>query len=85
MVFQTLLQMVPGLERRLMEDSDEAVAAVAELVSHYTCLVIRVQLCTRSRRVSLVPGLTIRRALKALCLTGSPRAASRSIRHYLEM
>jgi hypothetical protein len=35
-VFQALLQMVPGLEERIMESNEEDVVTIAELVSHDT-------------------------------------------------
>jgi hypothetical protein len=39
-VFQALLQMVPGLEERLVEGSDDEVVAIAETVS-YGCIAIQ--------------------------------------------
>jgi hypothetical protein len=34
-VFQRLIEMIPGLEERLLEGSDESVVHIAELVSSY--------------------------------------------------
>ena len=36
-IFQALLLMVPGLEERLMQSSNEAVIHIAELICVYIC------------------------------------------------
>jgi hypothetical protein len=57
-VFDLLLQMVPGLEGRLLNGSDEEVGHVAELVSAFNLLLIcsEVLIDSRFRRVFAAPG-----------------------------
>lgn len=51
-IFQRLMEMVPGLEDRLVEGSDEGVVHIAELVSGYIILRASMGLTySRSRKV----------------------------------
>jgi hypothetical protein len=87
-VFRVLLNMILGLEQRLMDGSKEDAVHIASLV----CLpgVSLVLTCTdavllRSKRVSPMRELTTRRAWKGQFSTGLLLADSRSILLYLVM
>jgi hypothetical protein len=69
-VFQKLLRMVPRFTERLMEASDEESMMMADLVRLCPELYEPSLIQKRSRRVSPVQGLMIRRVSKALFWTG---------------
>ena len=83
-VFSKLLQMVPGLEERLVGSSEPEVVLIADLVSlRYSVVIQRLTLCLRSRKEPLAPDQTTQKVLKALSLIGLLRGASHSILLYL--
>lgn len=59
-VFRELIRMVPGLEARLMESSEEEIIAIADLVTQATILLFYFltynQLDSRYRKVQMVQG-----------------------------
>ena len=62
-VFCTLLQMIPGMEDRLMESSEEDITHIAELVcnSGAPCVYFQTDHAHRFKRVLQVPDQTILR------------------------
>jgi len=61
-VFQLLLQMIPGLQERLMESSDEHVGHIAELVREYFYFYFSSLFSDRFRKVLQARDLMTQRA-----------------------
>jgi hypothetical protein len=61
-VFTRLLEMIPGLEERLLDGSEEGVVHIAELVCSCTHFIPPLLTVSRSRKEPRVPGQTTRRA-----------------------
>jgi hypothetical protein len=84
-VFQQMIQMLPGLEHRLMTSSEEEVVFIADLVSVLTMFGTMSYTVHRSRKELQAPGPMTRRASKELYWTGSPQGGNHLTLHLLEM
>jgi hypothetical protein len=85
-VFATLLQMIPGLEDRLMNSSEEGVVVVAELVCHLVDLHVHLPFITSSfKKESPVHAPMTQKVSRVLYWIGLLREANPSIRRSLAM
>jgi hypothetical protein len=83
-VFRQLLLLIPGLEERLMEGSDENFAHIAELVGQFLPgSSSETQGLSRSRKAFLAPEPMTPKAWRVPSWTGSLLADNRWIRHWL--
>jgi hypothetical protein len=70
------MDMISGLEERLVEGSNEGVVHIAELVSHYPTFQTLTFMLFRSKKVRPVREQMTQRALRVQFLIGSLPAAS---------